>query len=409
LAYAILEEQNAGQFVLGHVGPNHYNFSDKYSAYRTFFHHEDCHLILGMSHLKRGYNPLPFEYGYNGNGMAESLIISIQDSFDRGGKHCHQSKKSYVSTVLRRVTEEKGNMLDSAISTAKACDGSETLTTMFEERRKMQFMRPDKGEGLGFKSMAKKPSKKTKWGEKNYRGQPLARHIAEQFYDDFQPEYRLADRNYGRLMRDDRFEFVDNINARRDYLKTVPVDVMWDAMNNPDQDIDLDHTKTMTWEFILLYDSDFEFFQKIVGLRNVRDAIGYDKLAKSIDYNNYRLFKDNVEVIKRELKIVGNGNLIHQQSDGEEYQTFIKRAISINARPAEIYMGLAKSLVKGGTSRFYSIALIIFSAMALASPNNIIVFSLKNNGLSTPAYPVPNDRLINRTVLAFSTSKIGIP
>ncbi len=54
-------------------------------------------------------------------------------------------------------------------------------------------------------------------------------------------------------------------------------------------------------------------------------------------------------------------------------------------------------------------ACTISSVTFLASPNSIIVFGRKNNSLSTPAYPDAIDRFTNSTVLAFSTSRIGIP
>jgi len=45
----------------------------------------------------------------------------------------------------------------------------------------------------------------------------------------------------------------------------------------------------------------------------------------------------------------------------------------------------------------------------LALPKSIIVFGLKNNGLSISAYPVAKDLFITMTYLAFQTSNTGIP
>ncbi len=50
-----------------------------------------------------------------------------------------------------------------------------------------------------------------------------------------------------------------------------------------------------------------------------------------------------------------------------------------------------------------------FSQTSFPPPNNIIVFYLKNNGLSISAYPVPIVLLLTMTVLAFQTYKTGIP
>lgn len=47
--------------------------------------------------------------------------------------------------------------------------------------------------------------------------------------------------------------------------------------------------------------------------------------------------------------------------------------------------------------------------MSFPPPNNIIVFSLKNKGLSISAYPVPIVLLLTTTFFAFQTSRTGIP
>jgi hypothetical protein len=353
LACSIFNGENAGQYVLGHVGAEQYNFDDGYSTYRTSFHHEFTHTILGFSNLKRGYNPLPFEYGYDGNGIAEALVIPIQTFFDEPNYYNQKTKENYVSEAMKIMANEKGNMLDSTLSSVEACNASETLTSLFEERRKTNFQRPNQGH-LSIRCITFRPVKRTKWKEKVYRGQPLARHIAEQFHDDFQPVYELCKRNYERLMTDKEFAFPDHFTTRRDYLKTIPTQLMWDAMNDPQvsETFNIDHRKTLTGEFILLYDPDFEFFREIVGIDNIRNIVGYEELAKPFDHREYRLFKDNIDEIKSALDIVGSGRFIHKQKEGQAYQDFIKKALEINKQRSQIYEDLVLSLVLNGTNKF---------------------------------------------------------
>ena len=58
---------------------------------------------------------------------------------------------------------------------------------------------------------------------------------------------------------------------------------------------------------------------------------------------------------------------------------------------------------------YASIAFTTSSVTFFASPNSIIVFGRKNSSFSTPAYPAAMPRLMKNTVLAFSTSRIGMP
>ncbi len=74
-----------------------------------------------------------------------------------------------------------------------------------------------------------------------------------------------------------------------------------------------------------------------------------------------------------------------------------------DADPGSVWMSGAD--VPPASQRF----LRIESTTFLASPNSIMVLSRKNTSFSTPAYPEPMPRLMKSTVLARSTSRIGMP
>ena len=251
LAYAILEGQNAGQYVLGHI--RNYNFNSNFDyLYQDRFKHEFAHVLLGLSFLKRDKNPLPFEYGYDGNGMAESLVIPLEDLFEPPSEYNQKSKKAYTSQVLEIFNRTKGQINSSYHVATKLCNLWDEAISIFEMRKRHGFVSPSEG-ALRFESSSQKTDKKTKWGEKTYRGQALPRHIAESFYDDVKPVVKFVQRNFQRLLDDESIPIDGSMATRNGYMKMIPVSILWDVMNEPElaDTIDLNHQELLTWEFAL--------------------------------------------------------------------------------------------------------------------------------------------------------------
>lgn len=250
LANAILGGRNAGEYVLGHI--ENFNFTDNFDyLYQDRFKHEFAHLLLGLSFLKRNRNPLPFEYGYDGNEMAESLIIPIESLFERP-PYDQKYKKDYVSTALETFNLSKGQVNFSSRVATEFCNSWDVPISIFEMRKRNGFVCPLKGP-FRLVSTPQKIDKKTKWGEKTYRGQTLPRHIAESFYDDVKPVLKLVQRNFQQLLDDESIPIDDSTMTRGSYMKIIPVNILWDVMNDPDlaDTIDLNHQQLLTWEFVI--------------------------------------------------------------------------------------------------------------------------------------------------------------
>jgi len=354
LAYAVLDESiNAGEFILEHISENKFNFDFGPYLYRTQFNHEFAHLLLGMSFLKHGGNPLPFEYGYNGNVMSEALVLKIQNSLS-GIDVPDQSKEDYFINVTDfyrgKRSEDAFNTQVSAILLSR----QESLSRIFDMRREYHF--DEIQQGITWSDIDPNPLLKTKFNEAVVQEVDLSipKQVIENFYNDVQSVVKFIQRSYGRLINDKTVDFLNTGSAFKDYLKTIPTSVIWDVINDPKlvDDFDLNHRETLTWEFVFLHDTDFDFFREIAGINNIRNAVGYDQLAKPLDYNQYRLFKDNVHSVKQTLDIVGNGRFVHKQDLGEGYQDFIEKAIAINQQRSQNYMSLSKALVIDGVRSF---------------------------------------------------------
>lgn len=355
IAYAVLDERmNAGQYVLGHI--DNFNFSGGLRIYNNYFHHEFTHILLGFSFLKRGKNPFLFEYGYDGNYMAENLVIEAQDFFsDVYFETLVLDRDRYASKVIEHYSfNNEFTDIKNSIQAVQLMNSVSSLKRVFDARRQLRFDNDEIIQAKDVPDLLAK-FKTTPLKSHLYLGANLPRDIAENFFDDIEPIIRLVERNYRRLLKDKKFDIKNDRDALRDYLKTVPTSTIWDVMNNPElaETIDIKHQETVTWEFVLSHDKDFDFFREVAGIANVRNVIGAEDLAKPFDYNDYRLFKDNIDSVRQSLDIIGNGRLIHVQKQDEKYSYFIEKAIATNHKRSKINTDLAYALFANGALAFF--------------------------------------------------------
>lgn len=351
LAYAVLGGINVGLYILRHISPNNYNFAFDQELYRIAPHHEFTHLLLGLSFMKRSNNPLPFEYAYDGNNMAEALVIHLQDQFKVTDPQTI-SQDDYIER-LKAFYQDGGieKDIDNTTKAAILLNRQNDLRTIFDMRRTYQF------ESIPADDISKEDRRNlsvtTQFGEKviSKCDLDIPEEVAINFYDDVQPITRLVQRNYRRLVDDPNFNFIDCDRTFKSYLRMMPVNIIWEAMNNPDRDFDLDHRDLITWEFCLQHDPDFNFFPEIAGMYDVRQAIGYEKLSQPIGYDNYRGYKENIGEINTHFDQIGKGFLVVQatENSGNDFLSHLRERLR---RRSEINMNLARVLINEGPMAF---------------------------------------------------------
>jgi len=302
-----------------------------------------------MSFMKRGNNPFPFAYGYDGNGMAESMVNMIQEEFPGLGTY-KKTKKTYIREVREYFSRLRQENIESTLSAVKIVNKSKVPLSVFQARRQFHFEAMPKISRADYNRLKRRDGK-TKFGESYYRGQEISRQVMCDFHDDVQPIIRLTQQNYKRLMDDPTVEF-DNLGTTfKNYLKMIPQPVLWNVMNNPDQDFDLDHTEILTWEFILLHDPDLNPVFEKEGTMNIRNRLGYDVLATPGAYKNYREFKDAIDDVRDDLTILSNGHFLCKQGHSS-MKDFTQRVAQKSEDRRQLFCDLFQSLIEGGMSGF---------------------------------------------------------
>lgn len=108
---AIEYDFTTGEYQKNHI--RNWNFSDTFDYISSGrFQHELCHILLGLAFLKMGRNPLPFDFGYNGNKLAEVIVMALEQPFSRfiEGKSGYSNKDFNFETVERHVRHIHQNM-----------------------------------------------------------------------------------------------------------------------------------------------------------------------------------------------------------------------------------------------------------------------------------------------------------
>lgn len=92
LSYALDKNLTALEYVYRHI--HNWNFSSRLDILMdNRFEHEFAHLLLGLRFMKMGDNPIPFDRGYDGNKIAESVVITLEDL-------CFRSEFFYNAHIL---------------------------------------------------------------------------------------------------------------------------------------------------------------------------------------------------------------------------------------------------------------------------------------------------------------------
>ncbi|MBY0355879.1 MAG: hypothetical protein K2Q12_09170 [Rickettsiales bacterium] len=165
LLYAIERGLTVREFVARHAKLYQFGVGLTKQLSETRFEHELAHLILGLAFMKLQRNPIPHDFGYDGNNMAEAWVINFESLFDPkyalhgpNSEFCSLVRQRYATyTRTNDLNSEQSQMHQAAITVAN----SEHPLSLFEARHtaKSEF-----GSTVN-PSVIPEVGSPTKWGE----------------------------------------------------------------------------------------------------------------------------------------------------------------------------------------------------------------------------------------------------